>query len=81
MQEFRQIQRAINPSNTRAYGIKHIQLLGAGFGLQRWRDSRTNSLKTDGRGGAVKHNLSSTKLWPKGDEAVPCVRSSAPAGG
>lgn len=29
----------------------------------------------------MKHNLSSTKLWPKGDEAEPCVRSSAPAQG
>lgn len=43
MQEFRQTQKAINPRNTRAYRIKHMQLLRAGFGLQWWRGSRTNT--------------------------------------
>lgn len=43
MQEFRQTQKAINPRNIRAYRIKHIWLLRAGFGLQRWRGSRTNT--------------------------------------
>lgn len=67
--------------------IKHIQLLRAGFGLQRWKGSRTNPPKTNGRDGAVaelhgadgavEYDVLNTKSWPKGDEAAEICQNPA----
>lgn len=83
MQKCGQIQKAIKPRNTWACRIKHIWLLSTGFGLWWWRSSRTNTPKTSCEDGAMKHNVLSKRLWPKGDEAAgicqnptePCTRS------
>lgn len=75
MQKSRQTQKAINPRNTWAYGIKAVQFIRAGLGFQWWRGSGTNTPQSGGRDGALKHNVLSTALRPKGDELQRSAKS------